>query len=959
MMTRKNQVLNQWLASSLLMGITAMSVPIAQANPGDVNSVNNGSTIQAGTYFNTVGSRTTFQNAGGSLTLNAGDLVRGLESNASKVVTGNGGNFYLKADVIRLDGTMDVSAIRHGATYVGNGGTVSADAKYLFQNGNIFANGSNGGLLQLNVGGMTLGSNAKISAQGFGGDGGAVNISSASTVDLRQGSMVDVSGKVVGTFDTNVISIEGSAINNQGILKANGLAVGDLKTDDGDEAVFAANPLLANNPVPPPITEGSGTGNTAVMQNVLFGTPGNADFRGGTIRLVATGQSTSQAGVVNASTALSSTEKTDLNNRNAQIIQFNDGDTFNRGVLQTNGAFSKNGGTIILSASRNVVNSGTVQANGANSIDGIFDASNNGGTGGKGGTIVVTAMNLVNNTATIQANGGNGAKAGTMNLATGNGKDANLTNTAIAGNGGEGGLIAISGTNTTNTGNIQANGGVGGIGGTANTYDTENASAANPNPVARSTATGAAGGNGGLGGLVVFSGENNPTGSGTVSVNGGQGGQGGNAFADTNATSNIGTPSAIATGNAGAGGHGGNSGTILVGNPATFTTFSAKAGGNGNSGSGTFRNVTIKNGVTTSSTGGNPIVVGSATTGNNTAVLATRKNEFLSHDDVNVLLSQTGGVGTSNTTLTGRLNDSLIRTVGNAAGTSGAGGNALAVAEGSSSFVIASTGAQGLNTDLVNANTNPLFFNLNTLTILNNGNIDNNMLWTPGVHLVGAGFHDMTFSLGGGHISWLSNGTITNNQIVITRGLRTGGSINLAATQDIVNNNDFINIGPNKALISGFNIAGPLYESSHAGSLMMKAGRDITNTSNGKMASNLIFFDIHPPLNQTPAIDWPKFLNGAQIGANVNLIAGRNFVNNGLIKADALTYRNGQLGADNPALTTGGTVSIQAKTGTFTNTGSITANGNAFFSPNEADGPRFNTNTFPAATSFNGTVSTP
>jgi hypothetical protein len=157
-------------------------------------------------------------------------------------------------------------------------------------------------------------------------------------------------------------------------------------------------------------------------------------------------------------------------------------------------------------------------------------------------------------------------------------------------------------------------------------------------------------------------------------------------------------------------------------------------------------------------------------------------------------------------------------------------------------------------------------------------------------------------------------------------------------------------------LLSGFNVSGPLYESSHAGNLTLKAGRDIFNTSAGKIQTNQIFFDIHPGLVQDPPIEWPLFLNGAQIGATVNLLAGRNLNNSGVVNAMALTYRNGQLGADNPALTIGGIVTGRARTGTVNNTGTIAADGDAFFSPNEDDGPRFEENTFPSTTSFDGAV---
>jgi hypothetical protein len=476
-------------------------------------------------------------------------------------------------------------------------------------------------------------------------------------------------------------------------------------------------------------------------------------------------------------------------------------------------------------------------------------------------------------------------------------------------------------------------------------------------PASHATATAGKGGIGGHGGLIVFSGNDNPKGDdGNVFANGGQGGRGGNASAEAHAISDIKIPSADATAIRGAGGSGGAAGNIVSPNPGSFAkgqSYSAKAGGLGDSGSAFFRERLTKAGTTVTQTGGAASVAGSAVIGKNQAILATRQNEYLRHEDTAILLTEKGGAGTPNQTFSGRLSNALIRTVNNANGTAI---NTLADAESSSNLVVASSAPLNLTNDLVNSNINPLFFNLNTLTIVNNGNLTNNTLWTPGVHLVGAGFHDLELALGGGHISWLANGNITNNQIVMTRGLWSGGTIGLAAKQDIVNNGDFINIAPNKALLSGFTMAGPLYESSHAGSLTLKAGQDITNTSNGKMETNLIFFDIHPVLNQNPPLAWPRFLNGAQIGASINLLAHRNFTNAGIIGADALTYRNGLAGAQNPSLAIGGIVTARAREGQVTNTGTIRANGNAFFSPNEADGPRFDTNVFPATTSFNGTV---
>ncbi|MCE3235749.1 MAG: hypothetical protein K0Q50_1929 [Vampirovibrio sp.] len=936
---------------SLTVGLTTLSMPVANAGPGDVNSINTGQDVQAGTYFNTPGSRTTFQNDS-SLHLHAGDVVRGLESNINKVPTGNGGTLYFRAPLIRLDGNIDVSAVRNGSLYTGNGGKVFVDSTYLFQNGSIFANGANGGLVQFNVGGLTMGSNARIFAQGFGGNGGSVSINSTGTVDLQTGSIIDTSGKVLGTIDTNVINIEGSVVNNQGLIRANGQAASDLKADNGDSAVMAANPNLANNPVPGPITGGSGTGNTGVMQNALFAIPPSAEFRGGTIRLVATGKTNSTTDFINNanSALLSAADKNMINGRNSQLVAQNEGDIFNRGAIQADGALNKNGGTIIISAARNVVNTASIRANGASSIDNIFDENNNGSDGGSGGTVAITALGDINN----------GSLARSFSITTGSGRSLNLVANNHAGNGGNGGVLAFSYTGAmTNSGSLQANGGVGGAGAHTNALDFESGGT---NPIAKATSVAGVGGNGGKGGLIVFSGNDNPAGGGSISANGGQGGRGGNAWADTQAfASGTGVPGAEASATRGGGGNGGAAGTIVTPNPLTVAlgqNISAKAGGLGSTGTATERRILVQNGtITTNEKVTTASTPGSAVTGDNTPILATRRNEYIRNQDVAILFTQAGGFGNTRNTLTGRMSDALIRSLANPAGVSG---DALADAFSSTNLVIgSSTPFLVLGADVVNANTDPKFFNLNTLTVSNNGNFSNGTLWTPGVHLVGEGFHDMELAVGGGHISWLANGNITNNQIVMTRGLWSGGSINLAATQDIINNTDFITISLNKALLSGFNVSGPLYESSHAGSLTLKAGRDITNNSNGKMATNLIFFDIHPPLNQNPPIDWPKFLNGAQIGATVNLLAERNFSNAGIIGADALTYRNGQAGADNPALTIGGFVIGRAKTGTFTNTGTITANGNAFFSPNESDGPRFNTNTFPATTSFNGTVDTP
>lgn len=947
-----------YLSLSLSLGCFLLSD--GQAAPGDVNSINTGQNIQSGQYFNTPGSRTTFQNPNGGLWLHAGDLSRGLESNINKVPTGNGGTLYFRApgNVIRLDGTIDVSAIRNGSAYTGNGGKVFVDSAYLSQKGNIFANGANGGLVQFNVGGFTLGSNAKIMAQGFGGEGGAINVASPGTIDIRTNALIDASGKVAGTFDTSVISIEGSAINNRGIVRANGLANADLKPDNGDAALMAANRNLANNPFPKPISAGNGTVDNATMRNILFATPGSDDFRGGTVRLVAAGQNHSTANVIATASnnLLSASEKNDINSRNGQITQLNEGDVLNQNQIQANGALSKNGGSIIVSATRRALNGGTIEANGSNAPTAFFNVNGNGANGGNGGAIIITAMNHLENAGTIRAFGGLGGNARDRSISTGNGANAILANTSIPGQGGAGGAIAFSyGNGMSNTGKIHAFGGQGGQGGMTQGFDQEQWTASHPDPVARTNVKAGVGGSGGQGGIIEFSGDLNPTGGGSALANGGQGGFGGNAIAVAHGIAQAGRPKVEAQAIVGNGGKGGGAGAVIAPRPHLLSLnqrFSARLGGAGNGGTALVRKIFTRNNIQVVQSISTSGKLGAVLVGTDRGVIATRRNEYILHAENGALLSRASGVGNASETLTGRLEDAVVRTVANPLGSTGTGQDA---AQASSNFVIASSAPNlALTNNIVNANTNPLFFNLNSLTILNNGNLTNNTLWTPGVHLVGTGFHDLTLSVGGGHINWLANGNLTNNQIVMTRGLWSGGSLQMAATGNLTNTNDLINIAPNKALLSGFSVAGPLFESSHSGSTVLKAGRDLTNTASGKIATSQIFFDIHSPLNQNPAIDWPKFLNGAQIGANINLLAGLNLINNGNIGANAITYRNGQQGSVNPALTIGGIILGRSRTGNFSGSGITTATGQAFFSQNETDGPRFNNNIFPTTTSFNG-----
>ena len=372
--------------------------------------------------YNTPGNTTSFINSqSGGLWLKAGTILRGLEANSNGSLSNNGGTLHLYApdNVVRIDGNIDVSAIHncHGA-YLGNGGKVFIDSGYLFQNGNIFANGSNGGLVQVNVGGMTLGNGAQIQAKGSTGAGGVVAINASDPVDLRRGSVIDTSGRVVGSFDTNLINIEGSLVRIDGNLQANGVASGS---------------------------------------------------RGGTIRLVATGQidmqdlkTSLQAATVGSKPTLTSQERTFLLQRTASlsdgsvVIAKDSQQTIPQyiGNLSANGTTgnidsnndrtqhtnmrSGDGGTILLTAINDVLNQGKVTANGAN-------GSSHAQNGGDGGTINTMSMVIDNQQGQYSANGG-----------------AGNSDPSVGGIGGNGGLLAFHYREMHNIGGIYADGGVGG-----------------------------------------------------------------------------------------------------------------------------------------------------------------------------------------------------------------------------------------------------------------------------------------------------------------------------------------------------------------------------------------------------------------------------------------------------------------------------------------------------------------
>jgi hypothetical protein len=637
-MTDPKHTTKRLFTAPIALALSLSLSSAALAAPGDTNSTNNGRDISGGTYYNTGDNKTTFINNRGSdgLNLPAGQTVRGLEVNGAGLPTGNGGtlHFYAPGSMVRLDGNVDVSGIVNGSgAYTGNGGRVFVDSAFLFQNGTIFANGFNGGSVQFNVGSAMFGPASRVEARGFGGLAGTISVNGVGTVDLQNGAIFDASGRGINTqrLSDNVnVNIVASLVNNNGIIRANAVNVGQ----DGHIALLNNNATLA----------AAEAGELARSVGSVPSVPVESNLDGGVVRLVSTGQTRTDCVNCAADKAqvegiVTQAEADTIKTRNDALIASSEGNVVNTGTVQANGGDNTNttpelgldggaGGKIIVSAANDVNNTGLVEAKGGRgadyfSLDNVTQAP---GDGGAGGTIAISAQNSINNAtgATLDASGGNGG-----NSVDGEGNGFNLTANSIeaadqprpdvlptppnavtlsanaetdveggirAGSGGNGGVVALSyGNSALNDGNISANGGVGGNG---LSVSVDGLSVAGPEQVAITTAlaTGGAGGFGGQGGLVVLSGPGNPTGTGLISVNGGAGGLGGNATARAGAMSMAANfrfqlleaqeqALATAVANGGQGGQGGEAGLVLTPDPVTATfTYSARSGAQGEAG---------------------------------------------------------------------------------------------------------------------------------------------------------------------------------------------------------------------------------------------------------------------------------------------------------------------------------------------------------------------------------------
>ncbi len=624
-MAHSQQSLRRFFVPLALAFSITVSGTQAYAGPGDVNSVNDGQVVQGGTYYNTPGNKTTFQNSGGSgLWVKSGTTVRGLESDIGGTPTGNGGwlHFNAPGQVVRIDGNVSVSALMKGGAYVGDGGRVTIDSAFLYQNGAIFANGRNGGMVQFNTGSAMFGPNALIEAKGFGvthgldGKGGVVSVNATGVVDVQRGAVIDTSGQVVGTYDRNVINIEGGLINMEGVLRADGVVYNELNGDYVTGSQGGTIRLVANGNsnvlcVDCPVSKSTDkdidlsvvslnqTGSAYDDAVAQLEASGNI-FTAGDRQAILNRQENliaSSDGDIVIGDALDASGVIPANPANG-LISANGGDGVDYGVPAW-GWNGSNGGSIILAARNNVVNGGVVRANGG---DGVFDDP---GYGGHGGTIAMIAGNDIINDCIITANGGNGADVtGPNGVVIDNGTAAGggVVNASVnlhpnsqsfyhGGDGGNGGVIGFSYANTmTNNGLIAANGGNGGKGGDAEAYATsiQQAGSATANAFAR----GGRGGDGGSGGVIVFSGDDNPTGTGSINANGGQGGDGGYAWAIAKAdNSSAGAAGGAVTANAdaigGRRGTRGEAGLIVAPDTTTIETdqnVSAKAGQHGSQG---------------------------------------------------------------------------------------------------------------------------------------------------------------------------------------------------------------------------------------------------------------------------------------------------------------------------------------------------------------------------------------
>lgn len=219
-----------------------------------INSTQDGQIIQGGTYFNTANAKTIFMNShSDGLWLKSGVTVRGLEVNSSHNLTNNGGTIQLYApgQVVRVDGNINVNGLTNGhGAYLGSGGKVFVNSAYLYQNGNILAEGNRGGQVNINVNSATFGPLAKIDASSPNGLGGTIRVNASGVVDVQKGAALTTAGLHFPGVDSNLIEVVGRVVNNDGIINANGITANasaqNMNTSSGGIIRIVANSGYVN-----------------------------------------------------------------------------------------------------------------------------------------------------------------------------------------------------------------------------------------------------------------------------------------------------------------------------------------------------------------------------------------------------------------------------------------------------------------------------------------------------------------------------------------------------------------------------------------------------------------------------------------------------------------------------------------------------------------------------------------
>ncbi|MGE0201383.1 MAG: hypothetical protein AB7P76_10490 [Candidatus Melainabacteria bacterium] len=575
MPTTRRPALARTVSVSLLSLSVILSHCVAFAGPGDVNSVNDGQIITGGTYYNTPGSNTSFTNSAGTgLIINSGVTVTGLEvanpADAAGSLTGNGGwiHFNAPGQLVRVDGHVNVSGLTGQGYATANGGKVTVNAAWFMQDGVISAGGAQGGVVELNVGSMTLGPNARIDATGE--TGGQVFVNSTGAVDLQAGSIIDTSGKIIGNYDSNVIQIQGGLVNVDGLVRADGIQVGGVSTDGGKITLIATSGDIhigATGEVSANGAAGAGDGGNGgqiilvasediVLDGSVHANGGNgadgASTVGNVMTVSETTTETESVGGFNHhahsdDTALNGLKKGDT--ESDTIPGFNqtlpDG-TLSIPTLTARATFNSNGTmTLTIKQGNTTLKTFTYDPAskppfGLTHETVTFNATLS--IPGQGSQTVAVTRDF-----NLQTSYNKSSKSANLNLTflpqfeggdyivTKTTTHTEQTATGSDGlNGGHGGLISMTyGDQLQVNGSASVNGGNGGAGGNAvaGLADITWATAGN-------------GGNGGNGGAIQLTGPEGPSGAGLLSVSGGSGGAAGTATADNASDGLAGDPGA-------------------------------------------------------------------------------------------------------------------------------------------------------------------------------------------------------------------------------------------------------------------------------------------------------------------------------------------------------------------------------------------------------------------------------